>query len=123
MMRVYLAGPINGCSDSEAIDWREETKRALPHVTFVDPMARDYRGREDEAVNEIVENDKADILSCDVVLAFCPRPSYGTAMEILFAYENYVPVIAVVPDGPVSPWVRYHAAVLRSLGEAHALLR
>ena len=23
-MRVYLAGPINGCSDAEANDWRNE---------------------------------------------------------------------------------------------------
>ena len=48
-MKIYLAGPINGCSDSEAITWRqwfkEESLRDI-EVDFIDPMKRDYRGKE-----------------------------------------------------------------------------
>lgn len=105
---VYLAGPINGCTDAEANDWRTVMKGHFPDA--LDPMRRDYRGREDESVSEIVELDKQDIASCDVFVANCPQPSYGTAMEILYAHQIGKPVVVIVPtDRPVSPWIRYHS--------------
>jgi len=109
-MRVYLCGGINGCSDSECKDWREAAKAALQNVECVDPMRRDFRGREDDCAAEIVEGDKADIQSCDVVLVNYPKPSTGTDMEVLFAWERAKAVIAVVPPGAViSPWLKYHS--------------
>ena len=108
MMRIYLAGPINQASDAEAKDWRKHAAEALPEWEVVDPMVRDYRGREDANVEAIVENDKADVLSVNLVLANCPKPSAGTSMEILLAYENSIRVVTVAPE-PVSPWVRYHS--------------
>lgn len=70
-------------------------------------MKRDYRGREADSYREIVELDKLDIKECDIVLANCPKPSVGTSMEILLAWQLGRPVVAVV-DGSVSPWLRYH---------------
>ena len=121
-MRVYLGGPINGCSDSECRDWRAEARRQLAGHEVVDPMARDYRGREDHCVAEIVEQDKADIDSCDVLLMNCPTPSVGTSMEILHGWERGKRVI-VVASGRVSPWLRYHTeAVFGTLAEAVAAI-
>lgn len=117
--RVYLAGPINGCSDEEANDWRSDVKEALPGFEFVDPMDRDYRGREldDGVAAEIVDGDKADISTCGVVLAMCPRPSFGTAMEVLYAWERGKRVL-VVSERP-SPWLVHHAgAVFPTLTDA-----
>lgn len=124
-MRVYLCGPINGCTDDEATSWREVAKAELGPDNCIDPMRRDYRGREDSHVTEIVEGDKNDISSCDAVLANCWHASWGTAMEIYLAHLFCKPVIAVVPPGPVSPWLRYHCAlVTTSLDDAlNALLR
>lgn len=86
-------------------------------------MARDYRGREDECVNEIVEGDKADILASDAVIALVETPSAGTSMEIYFAWQQQIPVIAITP-GRVSPWIRYHSSVVvASLAEAMAALQ
>lgn len=108
---VYLAGPINGATDAEAMDWRVQATAVLGNV--LDPMARDYRGKEDESVADIVEGDKADIGSCRAVVAYCPKPSVGTSMEVLYAFERGIPVHVVVPDGaPVSPWLRYHATTV-----------
>lgn len=107
-MRVYLAGPIFGCTDAEANDWRDEAKRRLYGCEVVNPMVRDYRGGEIGAAPAIVEQDKADILTCDVVLAHCARPSWGTAMEIHFAHSQGIPVV-VVAKNPWSPWLVYHA--------------
>lgn len=109
MTTVYLAGGINGLSDADAKDWREYAKGELEGFDTLDPMRRDYRGREDESVEEIVQGDLKDIRECDVVLASCVRPSWGTAMEIHYAaYEAAKPVYAVVPEGQaISPWLRY----------------
>jgi nucleoside 2-deoxyribosyltransferase len=105
---IYLSGPIMGCTDEEAMKWRNEVKRMWTGETL-DPMRRDYRYKE---VNpkELVEFDKADIRKADAVLAYCPFPSHGTSMEILYAWEQNKPVAVVVwPDKPISPWVRYHS--------------
>lgn len=114
MKIVYLAGPINACSDAEAISWREAVIGALSsavqdrQVEFLDPMRRDYRGREDQAVSEIVEGDKIDIDQCDIFLANCWKPSVGTSMEIYYAWlKKTVPIIAIVGEKP-SPWLTYH---------------
>lgn len=111
-MRIYLAGPINACSDDEVTSWRAEARAALEPRghEIVDPADRDFRGVENETYESIVEGDKADINRCDLVIAHCWQPSYGTAMELLYAWERDIPVFAVVPNGqPVSPWVRYHS--------------
>jgi nucleoside 2-deoxyribosyltransferase len=115
---VYLAGPIQGCTDSEAKDWRDAARMML-RGNVIDPMTRDYRGVEEEFVADIVNGDKADIRKCRSVLAYCPRPSVGTSMEIFYAWTLRIPVVAVVPAGPVSPWLRYHSiGVFRDLAAA-----
>jgi nucleoside 2-deoxyribosyltransferase len=111
-VKVYLAGPINACSDEQVTAWRSDARKHLEGIgcRIVDPADRDFRGVESETFWSIVEGDKRDIDDCDVVLAYCWQPSYGTAMEILYAAERNIPVVVVVPNGlPVSPWVRYHA--------------
>jgi len=116
--KIYLCGPINGCTDEECNDWRAEVKKHFPNS--IDPMRRDYRGREIDCVNEIVELDKKDVRACDVVLANCPTPSVGTSMEVLFAWEIGKHVVAVHPtDKKQSPWLMYHAAeVVSTVREA-----
>ena len=121
---VYLAGPINGCTDGEAKDWRALASTLLDG-NVSDPMARDYRGLEALNIGAIVEGDKDDIDRCRAVLAYCPTPSVGTAMEVYLSWAAGITVIVVVPEGrPVSPWLTYHAtAVVATLDEAAALLR
>lgn len=113
-LRFYLGGPINGCTDEEASGWREQVKPLLEAAghTWIDPMVRDYRGREMEPgiAAEIVENDKDDINQCDVLLMNCPKPSVGTSMEVLYGWEQGKRVIAILPEGTTpSPWIVYHA--------------
>jgi nucleoside 2-deoxyribosyltransferase len=76
----------------------------------INPLRRDYRGRENEFTNEIVQLDKLDISRCHMVLAACPSPSTGTSMEIFYAWTLGKPVYSVVPNGvTVSPWLSYHS--------------
>jgi nucleoside 2-deoxyribosyltransferase len=123
MTTIYLCGAINGCTDSEAQDWREATKKALAGLfEFRDPMRRDYRGKEDESVAEIVQGDLDDIADSDIVLVAADKPSWGTAMECFHAHRTGKTVI-VVCSGRVSPWLRFHShRVVPSLFGAWSLL-
>lgn len=113
-MKVYLGGPINGCTDEEASGWRDAVKAELTASGWeaIDPMDRDYRGKEMEPgiAKAIVENDKLDIDGADVLLMNCPKPSVGTSMEILYGYMSGKRVVCVIPAGSTpSPWLVYHA--------------
>lgn len=112
-MKLYLAGPINGCTDAEANDWRSAVKKI--HPDCLDPMARDYRGKESENCEDIVIGDKADIDSSDALVVWYERPSVGTSMEVLYAWERRKPVAIIDKSGkPLSPWLQYHATYICS---------
>jgi nucleoside 2-deoxyribosyltransferase len=118
MPTVYLAGPINGCTDEEANGWRTAATAALVGWTVLDPMARDYRGREADNAAAIVEGDKADIFRATYLLANATRPSWGTAMEIQHAHKINRVVVAFGTLTP-SPWLAYHCeSVHPTLGDA-----
>jgi nucleoside 2-deoxyribosyltransferase len=109
MKTLYLCGPINGCTDAEAINWREHVKTLWPGATL-DPMRRDYRGREAESVREIVELDKVDIAQSDALIVNYDRPSVGTSMEVYLAFTSGKAVVVVArEDAVISPWLRYHS--------------
>lgn len=123
-MKVYLAGPIAGRTDEDCISWRAKATKLLGGQTL-DPMTRDYRGREDQNVKEIVELDKADVLASSHVLVWFDVPSVGTSMEVLYAWEHSIPVIIVCsPEVRISPWLTYHSvAIVHSLEVACELIK
>jgi hypothetical protein len=126
---VYLGGAINGCTDEEANGWRTEAKIILGEHGFDwrDPMDRDYRGRELEpgVAAEIVEGDKRDIRECGVLLFNCPKPSWGTGMEIHFGHGEGKRQQLVLPEGVApSPWLLHHGQVYHGsvVGAVHQLI-
>ena len=122
MRKVYLAGPINGCTDGECSDWRGYAAERLNAETL-DPMRRDFRGREEGQHYAIVTGDMKDIRECDVLLVNGWKPSWGTAMEVFYAAHTlFKPVVMVVaPGAPVSPWQRFFSrAIVESLDEGIA---
>jgi len=125
--RIYLAGPITGRTDADCYGWRERAQALLSEFGFevLSPMCRDFRGREEGHEAEIVEGDKADIDKSDILFAHCDRPSYGTTMEIHYAWERGKIVVIVIPPGsPKSPWLTYHSkARFSSIEDAVAFLK
>lgn len=121
--KIYLCGPINGRTDAECIDWREEVKRLWRGETL-DPMRRDYRGREQMLgiAKLIVEDDLQDLRDCWGVLAYFDKPSVGTSMEIFYAaYVLGKPVVLVNASGSpkLTPWLQHHSDyVAYSLSQA-----
>jgi nucleoside 2-deoxyribosyltransferase len=114
MSTIYLCGGINGLSDAQCKDWREHVKQQLSdQYQFLDPMRRDFRGKEDGAVAEIVEGDYDDLENSDIVLVNACKPSWGTAMEMHYAFLNLNKTVVAVCDAErPSPWLRYHCHFL-----------
>jgi nucleoside 2-deoxyribosyltransferase len=114
-MKVYLAGPIANCNDTETNGWRDIATEYLTKLGFevLNPMKRDCRDKEidDDLAKMIVEADKKDIEECDFILANLWKIGVGSSMEILYAWENKKIIISVV-SGNISPWIRYHSNVL-----------
>jgi nucleoside 2-deoxyribosyltransferase len=112
---VYLAGPIFGCDDAECRGWRDQAKHFLGGaIKTLDPMWRDYRGREAANATDIVLGDLRDILESDVVLANVARPSWGTAMEIAIASRFGKLVFAFGACEPISPWLTHHCEFIHT---------
>jgi hypothetical protein len=110
MKTIYLCGAINGCTDAQCKDWRERVKKELDgKFNFLDPMRRDYRGREGDHVRDIVHGDYDDITASDIILAAADNPSWGTAMEIHQAYQYRKTVVTVCGAARISPWLKYHS--------------
>jgi hypothetical protein len=110
MKTIYLCGPIDNCTDEQCKGWRDRVKEQLMgKYNFRDPMIRDYRGNEDDHIDEIVELDKIDIVSSDIILVNTDRPSWGTAMEIIFAKMLGKEIYFCWPHDFLSPWVVYHS--------------
>lgn len=106
---TYLCGGINGLNDADAKDWREVAKSLLQTDTL-DPMRRDYRGKEDQSVNEIVQGDLEDIGQSNYILVNASKASWGTAMEMVYAFSySMKPIIAFTNGATISPWLKYHA--------------
>lgn len=118
---VYLAGPINGCTDEQATGWRDRARRVLQASGYMvfDPMARDYRGRENENAAAIVEGDLSDIRACSHMLVNVERPSWGTAMEIALASRVHGKrVVGFGAGDRPSPWLLYHVTLRPTLSLA-----
>lgn len=125
MKKVYLAGPINGRSDQEVFGWRREAAEALSGFEVIDPARRDFRGLERSSACDIVELDKKDIDSCDILLAYAVTHSVGTSMEVLYAHAHPLKkTVVVVLSKNASPWLIYHSDYqVGSLSEAVQLIK
>ena len=108
-MKVYLAGPIFQSEDHECIDWRREARIKLDAIEVFDPMVRDYRGKTSENYQRIVEEDKELIDEAQVLLVNHIKPSVGTSMEILYAWERKKHVVVISENPEISPWLIYHS--------------
>lgn len=110
---LYLCGPINGRTDDDARGWREAVKALWGEEACLDPMRRDYRGRELEPgiAAEIVAGDIEDIQRCDALLVYFDQPSVGTAMEVFYAKHVLGKLVIVIDasERPLSPWLVHHS--------------
>ncbi len=125
---IYLAGGIQDLSSKDQNEWREiATKELYPRFNILNPMRRNFRDSEFQSQNEIVQLDKADIVEADILLVNATKPSWGTAMEIIFANMRHKIVVCftnknyknINEKNSISPWVSFHSTRMsKDLDEA-----
>ena len=117
---IYLAGPIMGCDESGANDWREYVKEKLkqinPQIKGVSPLRCEPKVGETYQI--VYDDDKFgteraisskntfDTQMADMVIAYLPRPDFengkrestGTILEVAWAHWEKKPVILVSND-------------------------
>ncbi len=117
-MITYLCGGIFGLQDTDIRCWRATAKQQL-HGSVIDPLDHDYRGKEDQHVDRIVSNDLDAIRWSDGLLVNAQRPSWGTAMELVYAKQWQKYIVAFTGPGQISPWLRWHCSrIVPTLKEA-----
>ncbi len=121
--RIYLCGPIMDETENKAVEWRQSVHKKLgDNFTILDPMRRNFKDREVDSANEIVEFDLQDVRDADIVLVNYSKNSIGTSMEVFYAsndLKKFVVAFSPFPFKECSPWmVRFCTKILPSLEEA-----
>lgn len=120
MMHVYLAGPILGCTEGQANDWRQYADGILkPHGIIgisplrCEPIHGSHYGTgypEDPRFGTsraIAHKNLFDVRQCHMTLAYLPKPlkgrkqSWGTLSEVAWAKALDKPAIVVSNDPEV----------------------
>ena len=118
--KIYLSGPIMDETHDDAKTWRELAKQSLcDHFILLDPMRRNFKDREVDSANEIVEFDLQDVRDADIILVNYNKPSIGTAMEVFYAAHDlgkFIVAFSPYTFKDCSPWmVKYCTKILPDL--------
>jgi nucleoside 2-deoxyribosyltransferase len=116
MATIYLAGPIEGTSYDESINWREEVENKLKDcgIKCLSPM-RDHRHLQEEnsikfkeehgkenptaTARAITSRDRHDVLSCDAILVSLKgsqKATIGTMIEFGWADMARKPIVMIM---------------------------
>lgn len=126
--RIYLCGPIMDEHEGHARAWRARAKELLStDFVMLDPMRRNFKDREVDSANEIVEFDLQDIRDADIVLVCYNKNSIGTSMEVFYASHDlrkFVVAFSPFTFKDCSPWmVRFSTKILPTLEDACTYIR
>lgn len=110
-------------AEGVARTWRELALAKLsPNFIMLDPMRRDFKDREVDSANEIVEFDLQDVREADIVLVNYNKASIGTAMEVFYAAHDlgkFVVGFSPFEYKDCNPWmVRFCTKILPTLEES-----
>ncbi len=126
--KIYLSGPIMDENLDAAKTWRERATAALQEQFLIlDPMRRNFKDREVDSANEIVEFDLQDVREADILLVNYNKVSIGTSMEVFYAAHDlgkFIVAFSPYPYKECSPWmVRYCTKILPNIDSAIAYIR
>lgn len=128
-MKVIVCGPIAYGSleevrliqkilEKEGYDVIDQFKVSEMDYSCV----KDFSDKKDVA-EKIVKNDLAFIDKCDILVALCDTPSFGTAIEIFYAKMHGKIVVVLSGRLQPSPWpIAFADFIVRSLNELKLVL-
>ena len=116
MPRIYLAGPITGCTYGETVDWRQQIIKALPEIQCFSPMryksylesegvlGKSYEQIPMSSAKGITNRDRFDVMNCHAVfmnLVGATKISAGTMIEVGWADAFRKPIILISEPGNI----------------------
>lgn len=124
LMKVIVCGPIAyGNIEKIKVFQKILEKKGYTVIDQFKSNEMDYKSVDDfrdkkELAEKIVKNDFACIKECDVLVAVCDLPSFGTAMEIYHAKMLSKKVIVLNEKVQPSPWpIAFADKIVRNLDE------
>ena len=130
--KVFISGPIQGMEREQS--YRDVFRGTCVRCGYepVDPWQREkimYKGEEQDwwrsvSVAGFIKRDLEDIEKCDVLVAYLPRLSAGTCMELFYAKLKGKKTICICQIENPSPWIIVHSDVLlKSIKDVEDVLR
>jgi len=118
--KVFISGPIQGMETEQF--YRNVIRKICVRCGFepVDPWEREkiiYKGIEPGwwdrvPVADFIRRDLEDIEKCDILIAYFPRLSAGTCMELFYAKLKEKKTICICQIENPSPWIMVHSDVI-----------
>lgn len=114
--RIYLSGGMSGLSLEEQTKWRDKIINAIKfgdyeyrkNVSFFNPPTFfNYEVQKQKTEKEVMEYELNELRHSDlVVVNFNSPKSIGTAMELMCAYENRIPIVGLnIDNSELHPWL------------------
>jgi len=130
--KVFISGPIQDMEENQS--YREALREICRRHGFkpIDPWlrekifyrmgnARQTRGSEPFG---FIKRDLEDIEHCDILVAYLPRLSAGTCMELFYAKLMGKKTVTICEIENPSPWITAHSdIILRRIEEFDDYLR
>jgi len=105
-MKIFIAGIMQGSNQGQGIhgqEYRQRIRDAImirhPGADIVDPFAL-FPGAEkfdDQRAKQVLFEMAAEAGASDIVVAYLPKASLGTALEMIRAYDHGKTVITISP--------------------------
>jgi len=105
-MRIFIAGIMQGSLKDKGMgnqDYRESIRQLVnevhPEYKILDPYSLfpDSVEYDPERARQVLLELAEEAGKSDVVVAFLPEASMGTALEMIRAYDNGKPIISISP--------------------------
>ena len=120
MGKVFVSGPIQGMETGQS--YRKVIRDICARCGYevVDPWEREkviYDGTgsgwwDRVPPADFIKRDLEDIEKCDVLVAFLPRLSAGSCMELFYAKLRGKKTICVCQIESPSPWIIAHSDII-----------
>jgi len=118
--KAFISGPIQGMETKQ--HYRKFISEICKNCGLepVDPWEREkilYRGTESDwwvnvPVKDFIRRDLEDIENCEVLIAYLPKLSAGTCMELFYAKLKGKKTICICQLENPSPWIIAHSDII-----------
>jgi nucleoside 2-deoxyribosyltransferase len=118
--KVFISGPIQGMETKQ--NYRKVIREICVQCGYdvIDPWEREkiiYEGSEPEwwekvPAADFIKRDLEDIEKCDVLVAYIPKLSAGTCMELFYAKQKGKKTICICKIKNPSPWILTHSDII-----------